>query len=165
MEYRKIVAFGKSSLIVTLPKRWVDFHKIQKGDSVGIEQSDDGLVIVPRGKSKKEDKLLSATVDVEGRSIEQIKREIIRYYINDYNTLILIAKNISSQVNGIRKMLSDMVAFELIEQSNNKIIIKDFLNLESLSLLNHESSRLAKNMLSQKSNILYFKTYLNRFLI
>lgn len=136
MDYRKVVGFGKSSLIVSLPKRWVDLHDVKQGDSLGIEQLEEGLLILPRGKTNRVDRDLSITVDIDGLSKGQIKREIIRYYINDYNRLNLIGKDILSQTNAIRKMLSDMVAFELIEQSKNKIIIKDFLDMNSLSLLN-----------------------------
>jgi len=49
LEPRKVTAINYT-LFVSLPKMWVDFHNITKGQSVGIEVSDDqeGRVLILR---------------------------------------------------------------------------------------------------------------------
>ena len=46
MDFRRIIAFGKSSHVVSLPKSWLNENKLKKGDLVYLEQDFDKLVII-----------------------------------------------------------------------------------------------------------------------
>ena len=48
MEQRKIMSLGKSSLVVSLPKEWMQINDLKKGDAVSFNiQRDRSLVVYP----------------------------------------------------------------------------------------------------------------------
>ncbi len=53
MEYRKLISFGKSSFVVSLPKSWVTQNKMKKGDLVYFEDSGVNLLINTRKKDNE----------------------------------------------------------------------------------------------------------------
>lgn len=61
---RKIIKVGDSKA-VTLPKKWLDFHKY-KGEEINEVSSlaNDIVMVVPKGKEKKAKKILK---EVEGK--------------------------------------------------------------------------------------------------
>ena len=58
MEFRKIIAFGKSSFVVSLPKAWMVAHNLVKGDVVYLEEEDDDLFRRRRMSDQKANPIL-----------------------------------------------------------------------------------------------------------
>ena len=56
MEYRKLISFGKSSYVVSLPKSWVVQNKLKKGDLLYFDEKEKDLIlsIQSGGGDKKE---------------------------------------------------------------------------------------------------------------
>lgn len=135
MDYRKIVAFGKSSLVVTIPKKWIDKYKLSAGDYLSLKESGKGIVFFPREVSAERTPIEN-TISIADMSEEQLKRQIITQYINNTNVLSLTGQNVSSRIPDIRTILLDMIAFELVEQSTTKLTIRDFLDMDNLSIKN-----------------------------
>ena len=50
MEYRKLIRFGKSSLVISLPKGWTEKNKLGKGSLVYLDVNSEGLVVSPTEK-------------------------------------------------------------------------------------------------------------------
>ena len=79
MEKRKVIGFGKSSYIVSLPKEWEKENKIKKGDELGFENKGQILIInsgLQETISNKE-----IIIDCESKDIQLIKRLIYSAYI------------------------------------------------------------------------------------
>ncbi len=135
MEYRKLIKFGNSSSVISLPKSWLEKNKINKGDSVYIEEKGDELVILP---SKKDfvNKEKEITIDITNKDNDSIKREVVSAYINNNNTIRIIGNDIQSRSEDVRRILHELVALEIMEQSSDKIIAKDFLNIKEASIEN-----------------------------
>ncbi|MEM3860534.1 MAG: AbrB/MazE/SpoVT family DNA-binding domain-containing protein, partial [Candidatus Micrarchaeaceae archaeon] len=64
---RRIFKFGKNSIALIIPKRWIDKNRIQAGSSILITESESGdLVISPSGAAKSEIEIVAGpNVDPE----------------------------------------------------------------------------------------------------
>ena len=45
MEFRKLISFGKSSYVVSLPKAWVVQQKLKKGDLIAVDEAGPKLIL------------------------------------------------------------------------------------------------------------------------
>jgi len=135
METRKIIKFGNSSYVVSIPKAWADENKLKKGDFIFLEKNGNGeLVLIPKEKVDDE-KGQEATINVEDKDIKTIEQEIRATYLNSYNTINIVG-DLSKKTNLIKKMLDSFIALEIVEQTASKMVIKDFLNLKEADVGN-----------------------------
>lgn len=135
MIIRRLVKAGQASHTISLPKNWLDKHKLQKGDLVYLyEKSDNELLITP--ESKPDDPMPSKeiTIPVDNKKLSTIQREITSAYINNYGSITLIGDSITDKTNDIRKMLHDFVALEVADQTAKTIVAKDLLNVKEISV-------------------------------
>jgi len=133
MEYRKLISFGKSSFVVSLPKPWIDKHKLKKGDIIHFDETDTNLVLMPKQLEKeKEEKEI--VINIEGKKLKRIQREIIASYIRNFKTIILMGKEIKDKAKEIQEFVQKLVALEIVEQDSKKIVAKDFLSLNDISI-------------------------------
>ncbi len=134
MEYRKIIGFGKSSFVVSVPKDWMKNNNLKKGSSVKIVEEKENLIISPMRDfdSKTNEKSKSLNFESE----KQLQRELISCYIEGYDNITIKGKNLDKKQNIINKMFENLIALEIVEYNNNKVVAKDYLNLEDISLKN-----------------------------
>lgn len=134
METRKLINFGKASYVVSLPKQWIKKHSLNKGDILSIAETlDQNLTISPthkQGIKKQEIKYINTT----GKSLQRVHREIVSAYVNDYNIIQLTGKNLKEQAAAIENIMASLIALEIIEHDSEKIIAKDFINTQEISL-------------------------------
>lgn len=133
MEYRKLISFGKSSYVVSLPKAWVTQNKLKKGDLIYFDEAANNLVLQPRPSSTVEEEK-KITINVDGKDLRRIYRELISAYIQNHKTISLVGNDIKGKAKDIQKLIQNLVALEILEQDSKKIIAKDFLNLNDISL-------------------------------
>jgi len=132
MEYRKIIEFGKSSYVVSLPKAWMNDKKLKKGDVIYVDQDGDRLVLYPvENKETKEPK--KATLDVTGMTKQEVRLQLVSKYIQNFNEITLVSENMKSSAKEVRAIIHDLMALEVIEETASKIVTKDFLNMEDIS--------------------------------
>ncbi len=135
MIIRRLVKAGQASHTISLPKEWLDRHKLKKGDLVYLyEKGDKELVITPESKADEEVPQKEITIPIDNKELSTIQREITSAYINNYNTIVLNGQSITKQTKDIRKMLHDFVALEVADQTASSIIAKDLLNLKEISI-------------------------------
>ena len=133
MEYRKLIKFGNSSSVISIPKSWLERNKVCKGDLLYLEEKGDELSIHPNKKEiVSEDKEI--TIDVTKKDYDAIQREVVSAYINNFSTIRMIGSDLSKKSEDIREILHGLVALEIMEQSPEKIIAKDFLNIKEASI-------------------------------
>jgi len=136
MEYRKLIKFGNSSFIVSLPKNWIEQHNLKKGDPIYLDLNGNGeLLVAPKIRENKKEKK-GITIDANNKDIYYLKREIISAYINNYQNIVVSADNLMQKALGIREILNELVALEIMEQSSTRIAAKDFLDMDSISIQN-----------------------------
>ena len=133
MDFRKIIKFGKASFIVSLPKDWLLKHNLKQGDHVHVDEVNDNLVLLPkRVESKKE--LLSIEIDVSRLETREIKRRIVSAYVRNYNVIHIYGKDLESKARSIKETIQNIMALEIMEETSDRIIAKDFLNMDDISL-------------------------------
>jgi len=130
MEIRRVQVTGGSSYIITLPKEWVKKANIQKNDSIGlVGQSDGTLLITPKMIEKQIQKIKTFKVD-DKTDQEFILRQLVGAYIAGFNSIEIVStKKMPSKIrDSIRKFTQITIGPEVIEETDNSIILKDLLN-------------------------------------
>lgn len=133
MESRRLIQFGKSSLIVSLPKSWIERNNLKKGDEVYLNVHSDELSFYPKEKSHEEAQK-EITIVITGKDERMLDREIKSAYINNYNSITFVGEGIKLKSKEIRKIIQDLIAIEIMEQTSTKIVARDFLNMSQISI-------------------------------
>lgn len=132
---RKIVKAGPSSHTIALPKDWMACHQLKKGDLVYVHEGlSKELLITPSPKIEDVRLPKEKLIEVDGKSIETLQREITSAYINNCSLIILTGSSISEKAREVRRIVHNFIALEITEQSSVKMQAKDFLNLSEVSV-------------------------------
>lgn len=134
MHTRRLVKAGSTSHTVSLPKAWLDKNSLKKGDMIFItEKSDSELMVSSKQEEGKKEKK-EITIEVDGKPIGSIQREITSAYVNNYSKIHLAGKSIGEKSKKLRDVLHHFVALEVDEQTGSRISAKDLLNLGEISI-------------------------------
>lgn len=132
---RKIMSLGRSSLVISLPKHWMELNELKKGDVVSLAvQRDRSLVIFPSAEKKIESK--ETTLYVESEETETlIVRRIIGCYLNGYSGIKIVSKKIFSvpQRKAIRNIVR-MLYMRIMESDSKSIHIQTLIDESKASL-------------------------------
>lgn len=134
MDFRKLIKFGSNSHVISLPRPWLSKNKLDKGDVVYFhENGNNELIITPaEAKTKREDK--EVVIDANDKTIEAIRRELTSAYIRGFNVIKIIDKNLKDRALEIRNELQNLMALEIVEQTQTSITTRDLLNLEDVDV-------------------------------
>lgn len=133
METRKVQLTGGTTLIVSLPKSWVNKVNLRAGDEVTLKPQSDGSLSIRTRHSP--DISLNKSILIEGKDGDNLMREIIAAYIAGYTSIELKASKIlSKQRDTVRKTLNMLIGPEIIEETIDKIVLQDILNPAELSV-------------------------------
>jgi len=132
MEYRKLMAFGNSSFIVSVPKAWVEKNRLKKGDVLMVEQKPHEIVLSSKDEGKRR-KISEVSVNPEGKTPEEFKTEIVSLYVNNYNIITVV--NVKD-ADVIKDIFRNLVGMEVIEETATKIVAKDLLDIQEVSIDN-----------------------------
>jgi len=138
-EVRKIQLTGKSTYIVSLPKRWVVSMNLQPGSQVVIaKQSDASLLLTPKELFKPA-KLGEASLAVSQKDDPRtIERKIVALYLVGYNLIRLHTRNerITALQRNLVKDLTrkKLVGTEIISDSPNEMKLQILLSYPELSV-------------------------------
>lgn len=133
MDVRKVIAFGKSSFVVSLPKEWMETNNIKKGDVVFLEQEGERVCIRAEQKeTQKEEKTF--IIEVDNKSLSRLQREIASAFINYNDVIILQGKDLPQIAPKIVSLIHELIALEIVEQSHQKIISRDFLKVKDVHI-------------------------------
>ncbi len=134
MEPRKIIRLGSSSYAIALPKDWVDKSGLKKGDSVYILPNSNGeLILAPRYQESNRNKI--KRLDLSHLNKIVLVNELRAAYVQDNDILEIIGINQSNK-ELVRSVIREMMGFEIIEFSDEKIVMKDFFNIHEAKLEN-----------------------------
>jgi phosphate uptake regulator len=133
MDVRKLIGFGKGSFVISLPKNWVDANKLSKGALITVEESKAGLLLSPGSDAtrKEENKI---TINVAHKDLPTIKSEIITAYLNDFDTIELLFKDLPKNGPKIKEIIRDLAGLEILEQTSHRLVAKDLLDINEISL-------------------------------
>ncbi len=130
MSSRRLIQFGKNSFVLSIPKSWVERNKLKKGDEVNVEESAESLILSSRNESASELRIKKISCD---DSIG-VGRNIIAAYMNNYSIIEIHGLKLRDHIKDIEETTHSLVALEIMEQNSKKIVIKDFLNTQDISI-------------------------------
>src|SRR5215831_16834819 len=135
-EVRKIQFTGRSTYILSLPKRWMNEMHLKPGDPVTIiREANNSLSILPNARSLiSNDEVLTLILhDENGNSL---KRKVVSMYLAGYNIMHLKSKSgriNPSQRDAVREVVRrNLVGTEIIADASDLITIQVLLNLPEL---------------------------------
>ena len=134
MEFRKIQFTGRSSYIISLPKKWVKEHGLSQGDVVPLLVNPDGsITIFPKEpKEVSEKKVLTISREY---SPDMAVRLVISAYIQGYDVLeIHLAEEMPLYKVKLRKVLQSLPGVEIILDEPQRMVAKSLLDEEEVNL-------------------------------
>ena len=134
MDTRKVQVTGKSTYIVTLPKKWAVDAGLVAGSLVKISYQDDGSIAItpPAYDSDPPAKRL----ELGGKSMDVIMRDIIGAYVMGYPVIEFHADRISKEMKKKIKSISrNLIGLEVVEETDTRIVIQDLLDAGEFAMV------------------------------
>lgn len=135
MESRKLIAFGKNSYVISVPKDWIKQNKLKKGDKVYVDDQTAELKITPQENLRPKEKS-SINININGKSDQMIETEIVSAYLTNHHIIEILGEDIKNKLVFIKKVALNLAGMELMEQTSSKMVFKDFLNVWEVSIAN-----------------------------
>lgn len=132
---RKIMSLGKSSLVVSLPKDWMQLNELKKGDSVAFSiQRDRSLVIHPSALKKAAPKEITINISQNDDEI-LVTQKILGSFLNGYSGIKLVAEKVFSvpQIKAIRNMAGRLY-MRVMESDSKRVFIQSLTDESKASL-------------------------------
>ncbi|HOS82867.1 MAG TPA: PhoU domain-containing protein [Methanolinea sp.] len=130
MEIRKVQVTGGSSYVITLPKEWVQAQKIAKNEPLGMVVQSDGSLLVTKEINEK---TISRVRKIDVTAIDDptyLFRLLIGIYIAGFTTIELFSRTRLPPSIGliVRDFTQVAIGPEIVEETDNRIVLKDLLN-------------------------------------
>lgn len=135
LEQRKIMALGRSSLVISLPKHWIQLTELKQGDVVSLAiNRDRSLVIFPGARKEDEPSKITLYVDPEEKEAF-LARSLIACYLNGYSIIRLVSKKFFTvgQQKAIRKIVQ-MLYMRIMEADTKEIVISTLIDESKASI-------------------------------
>ncbi len=138
-EVRKIQFTGRSTYILSLPKRWMTEMHLKAGDPVTIVRGvNNSLSIIPNAELRPSSANEVTAIVLENESGTSLKRKVVSMYLAGYDIMHLKSKTgrISpSQRDSVREVVRrNLVGTEIIADASDSIIIQVLLSIPELSV-------------------------------
>jgi phosphate uptake regulator len=155
MEQRKIQKVGRSTLSVSLPKKWVTQIGLYPGDLVYIERCRDSSLRLFSSKHIKEaetsrEYFLDCDRITETKLLERL---IVGCYMMGVDVIKIasIDRITGNQINEIRSIVQRLVGASIIETTRNEVVIQCFIDASKLNVssLIHRLSIITSTMLAE----------------
>ncbi len=132
LESRKVFFSGKSSYILTLPKKWVKENGIEAGNEVIMSIGKNFITIYPK---KSDLKKKSISIDSRDLRHESLMRRIISYYLAGIDSIKLKIYN-EEQRSAISRASDILIGAEVVEDTGKEIVMEIFLDNSRLKTEN-----------------------------
>jgi phosphate uptake regulator len=134
MESRKLQKTGGSTLIVSLPKKWITKNKLDAGSEVRLTILPDGTISIDPGTSDINKKI--STVKCNNEESQHLFRDLIGVYLAGGTEIKVIGspRLTVEERKTIRKFSASVIGLEIIEEEATQAILIDMSNPGALPL-------------------------------
>lgn len=153
---RKVLQQGHSSLVVSLPAKWVKQNNVMKGQEISIEQEGLDLVISPVCRMKKD----NVEIDISGLNRKLIEKYILVAYKKGFSEITIKYKN---EMAYSLKKKENVSVFEIIEEKVRNLIGLELVSCEKNKCVLKEVAEVRKEEL--QNIIKHSMTLLNKFIV
>src|SRR6187200_1641436 len=138
-EVRKIQFTGRSTYILSLPKKWMEEMHLKPGDPVNLtREANNSLLIIPHAERNSNMTNEAIAIVLEKENVNSLQRKVISIYLSGYNIIHLKSKTgriNPAQRDAVREIVrKNLVGTEIIADSLEEIIIQVLLTLPELSV-------------------------------
>ncbi len=124
LENRKVYFSGKSSFILTLPKRWAMENGIEPGSEVVLSVGKNFITIYPKNPGLK---VKRVEIDAKDVKHEALLRRIISYYLAGVDSLKIRVYD-EEQRSAISRASESLMGVEIVEDTGRDVILEIFLD-------------------------------------
>jgi phosphate uptake regulator len=129
------MSLGRSSMVISLPKNWMQLNELKKGDVVSYAiQRDRSLVVYPRAEKKITPKEITLRVG-ENEEEALVTQRILGSFLNGYSGIALVSEKIFSvpQRKAIRN-IAGMLYMRVMESDSKGVYIQTLTDESKASL-------------------------------
>lgn len=136
METRKIQVTGKSTFVVSLPKKWVNKVNVKSGDSVALFPLPDNTLLINPNLAEKERPQTKMVIMLNTDDVDEMLRRFVGAYLAGYSII-----EFRSQADmpiavrqRVRRISQFVIGPQIIEESPTSIAFKDMLDASDFSM-------------------------------
>jgi phosphate uptake regulator len=132
---RRIMSLGRSSMVISLPKNWMQLNELNKGNVVTLAiQRDRSLVVYPGSEKKPTSKEITLRI-CQNEDEALISQKIIGSFLNGYSGITLISEKIFSipQRKAIRNVVGRLY-MRIMESDSKGVYIQTLVDESKASL-------------------------------
>lgn len=119
---------GNTSFTLALPIQWVRNNALGQGSQVSILENEVGqLVLTPERPVEKKETFV--TIQVDGKDEEELALELLTAYLRDFSTIVFEGREVRQKTRHILDQLKQYIGLDVIEQTTDGIIIKNFFTV------------------------------------
>lgn len=137
MYRRRLQKMGAASLGVSLPKKWLRYHGLKRGDEVEVEVAEDYTLIVRPSTTRKPVQQSCFTVDYEGIGFNEAFLKLVSLYVNGVDLIrVKCGLKCSEFRERVYRVLeSSLIGLEVIEEGEGYITFACLVDVASLPLI------------------------------
>lgn len=133
MVERKIIKFGASSFVLTLPTEWVKKNKLEKGDSIDLQESQNKLIITTEKDSLEEKEV---EININDMPLKIFNKKLISYYLKNYKFIKIKGEKVIERLEELRVFKEKLSSIEIYEIGKDFILLKDLSDPQALNVEN-----------------------------
>lgn len=129
---RRLIKQGKSTITVSLPKRWISENRLKRGDEVEVEERNNEIIL----RGEKVNRKNTASIKLGKESSDTYRSIIGGLYRGGYDEIEieLIEKE---GIANIEKAINSLYGFEVFYVSNKKCIVRSIYDSEKIDIKSH----------------------------
>jgi phosphate uptake regulator len=138
-DVRKVQFTGRSTYVLSLPKKWIEEMRLKAGDQVTlVRELDNSLSVIPIFTGTRESLNEVTTFVSPSESGNTLRRKVVSIYLAGYNIIHLKIK--SGRMNpalrdAVRELVRrNLVGTEMIADASDNITLQVLLSLPELSV-------------------------------
>ncbi|MEZ3114484.1 PhoU domain-containing protein [Halobaculum sp. MBLA0147] len=133
VETRKVQVTGGSTYTVSIPKGWATDNGVSAGTEVEFYPEGDSLFLTPVSEEERTE----GTLDVADLTGEELTRAVMTMYVSGFDIIALESSRITNdQRRTIRDAVQGLVGLEVLEETRDRVVIRDLLDSSELSIHN-----------------------------
>ncbi|WP_313694565.1 phosphate uptake regulator PhoU [Halorarum halobium] len=133
VETRKVQVTGGSTYTVSIPKDWATENGVSAGSTVEFYPEDDSLFLTPRSEEERAE----GSLDIGDLEDDELTRAVMTMYVSGFDIISLETSRISNdQRRTIRDCTQSLVGLEVLEETRERVVIRDLLDSSELSIHN-----------------------------
>ncbi|POG55759.1 phosphate uptake regulator PhoU [Haloferax marisrubri] len=133
VETRKVQVTGGSTYTVSIPKDWATDNGVSAGSEVEFYPEGDSLFLTPRSEEERTE----GTLDIATLEGDELTRAVMTMYVSGFDIIALESSRITTdQRRTIREATQSLVGLEVLEETRDRVVIRDLLDSSELSIHN-----------------------------